>query len=377
MDTVLESIRLASEKLLMLLGVNGVGVPILRHTILLLVSVLFAWLSEVICLKLLVPLVVKITQRTPGKWDDILFNREVLISASHIVPAIVVWALVPMVFYQYPHVRMALDRITEIYITIMSTRTLLVFISGFNMLDKAPNRSKARQYFRSLCSVLRVVVLFLAVIIVVAIIINRSPMRLLAGLGATSAVLMLIFKDTITGLVAGIRLTSNDMVHKGDWITVPGTPANGIVQDISLSTVKIRNFDNTIVTVTPNQLITGTFQNWIGMQKSDGRLVQRRFYVDFKSIHFEHSNEKDITNLGRYRAAIEEYLNGNEHIQKKMGIMVRQLEATDSGLPIEVRFFLKYKEWKKYEDHLAMIMEHVYAMAPDYGVKLYEQYPEQ
>lgn len=377
MDTVLESIRLASEKLLMLLGVNGVGVPILRHTILLLVSVLFAWLSEVICLKLLVPLVVKITQRTPGKWDDILFNREVLISASHIVPAIVVWALVPMVFYQYPHIRVVLDRVTEIYITIMSTRTLLVFISGFNMLDKAPNRSKARQYFRSLCSVLRVVVLFLAVIIVVAIIINRSPMRLLAGLGATSAVLMLIFKDTITGLVAGIRLTSNDMVHKGDWITVPGTPANGIVQDISLSTVKIRNFDNTIFTVTPNQLITGTFQNWIGMQKSDGRLVQRRFYVDFKSIHFEHSNEKDITNLGRYRAAIEEYLNGNEHIQKKMGIMVRQLEATDSGLPIEVRFFLKYKEWKKYEDHLAMIMEHVYAMAPDYGVKLYEQYPEQ
>lgn len=349
MDTVLESIRLASEKLLMLLGVNGVGAPILRHTILLLVSVLFAWLSEVICLKLLVPLVVKITQRTPGKWDDILFNREVLISASHIVPAIVVWALVPMVFYQYPHIRVVLDRVTEIYITIMSTRTLLVFISGFNMLDKAPNRSKARQYFRSLCSVLRVVVLFLAVIIVVAIIINRSPMRLLAGLGATSAVLMLIFKDTITGLVAGIRLTSNDMVHKGDWITVPGTPANGIVQDISLSTVKIRNFDNTIVIVTPNQLITGTFQNWIGMQKSDGRLVQRRFYVDFKSIHFEHSNEKDITNLGRYRAAIEEYLNGNEHIQKKMGIMVRQLEATDSGLPIEVRFFLKYKEWKKYE----------------------------
>ena len=377
MNTVLESIRLASEKLLMLLGVNGVGVPILRHTILLLVSVLFAWLSGVICLKLLVPLVVKITQRTPGKWDDILFNREVLRSASHIVPAIVVWALVPMVFYQYPYVRVVLDRVTEIYITIMSTRTLLVFISGFNMLDNAPNRSKARQYFRSLCSVLRVVVLFLAVIIVVAIIINRSPMRLLAGLGATSAVLMLIFKDTITGLVAGIRLTSNDMVHKGDWITVPGTPANGIVQDISLSTVKIRNFDNTIVTVTPNQLITGTFQNWIGMQESDGRLVQRRFYVDFKSIHFEHPNGKDITNLGRYRVAIEEYLNGNEHIQKKMGIMVRQLEATDSGLPIEVRFFLKYKEWKKYEDHLAMIMEHVYAMAPDYGVKLYEQYPEQ
>lgn len=378
MDTILESIRVASEKLLMLLGVNGVGIPILRHAILLLVSILLAWLSGFICLKVLVPLVGKITRRTPGKWDDILLNRRVLVSASHIVPAIVVWALVPLVFYQYPHVRVLLDRITEIYITVMSTRTLLVFISGFNRLDDAPSRSKARQYFRSLCSVLRVVVLFLAVIIVVAIIINKSPMKLIAGLGATSAVLMLIFKDTITGLVAGIRLTSNDMVHKGDWITVPGTPANGIVQDISLSTVKIRNFDNTIVTVTPNQLITGTFQNWIGMQESDGRLVQRRFYVDFKTIHFEHSdNGDDITNLGRYRAAIEEYLNGNEHIQKKMGIMVRQLEATDSGLPIEVRFFLKYKEWKKYEDHLAMIMEHVYAMAPDYGVKLYEQYPEQ
>lgn len=319
MDTVLESIRVATEKLLMLFGVNGVGIPILRHAILLLVSILLAWLSGFICLKVLVPLVGKITRRTPGKWDDILLNRQVLVSASHIVPAIVIWALVPLVFYQYPHVRVLLDRITEIYITVMSTRTLLVFISGFNRLDDAPNRSKARQYFRSLCSVLRVVVLFLAVIIVVAIIINKSPLKLIAGLGATSAVLMLIFKDTITGLVAGIRLTSNDMVHKGDWITVPGTPANGIVQDMSLSTVKIRNFDNTIVTVTPNQLITGTFQNWIGMQESDGRLVQRRFYVDFKTIHFEHSDDgDDITNLGRYRAAIEEYLNGNEHIQKKM-----------------------------------------------------------
>ena len=373
-----EEIRLWIEHLVTGWGSSATGAVYITDALLVVLTVIFSWLSFVVCHQMLVPITVKIAEKTDANGDDVLLNKTTLRKACLIVPAIVIWALVPLVFYQYPHVRVLLDRITEIYITVMSTRTLLVFISGFNRLDDAPSRSKARQYFRSLCSVLRVVVLFLAVIIVVAIIINKSPMKLIAGLGATSAVLMLIFKDTITGLVAGIRLTSNDMVHKGDWITVPGTPANGIVQDISLSTVKIRNFDNTIVTVTPNQLITGTFQNWIGMQESDGRLVQRRFYVDFKTIHFEHSdNGDDITNLGRYRAAIEEYLNGNEHIQKKMGIMVRQLEATDCGLPIEVRFFLKYKEWKVYEDHLAMIMEHVYAMAPDYGVKLYEQYPEQ
>lgn len=378
MDKILESIRIATEQLLSLMGVDGVGVPILRHVILILVSVLLAWLSGIICLKLIVPAVVKITERTPGKWDDILLNRDVLSSAAQIVPAIVVWALVPMVFYQYPHVRNLLNRLTEIYIVVMATRTLLVFIAGFNQLDDAPRRSKARQYFRSLCSVMKVIVIFLAVIIVVAIIINRSPMKLIAGLGATSAVLMLIFKDSITGLVAGIRLTSNDMVHVGDWITVPGTPANGIVQDISLSTVKIKNFDNTIVTVTPNQLITGTFQNWIGMQESDGRLVQRKFYVDFKTIHLETTDDgQDITNLGRYRAAIKDYLENNERVQTKMGVMVRQLEATDCGLPIEVRFFLKDKVWANYEHYLALIMEHIYAMAPDYGVKLYEQYPEQ
>lgn len=369
----MEHIRIFVEHLIGMIGIYGIAVPILRHIILIVVTILIAWLSDIICSKIFVPLLSRITRHTTAKWDDILFNEKFLHSACHIVPAIIVWALLPMTFYQHPIVREILARLTAIYITIMGTRTVFVFISGFDELDDQPRRSRIQQYLRSFCGVLKILMGFVAVIVVVSIALNKSPMNLFAGLGATSAILMLVFKDIITDLVSGLRLTSNDMVHRGDWITVPGTQANGIVQDITLSTVKVRNFDNTIVTVSPSTLVSGTFQNWIGMQRSEGRRVQSKFFIDFRSIR----KEEDGTNLGRFRLAIEEYLKGNKEINTKMIIMVRLLEATNCGLPLEVYFFLKEKEAKAYEAHLASIMEYIYAMAEDYGIKIYQQYPEQ
>lgn len=388
----MEKIRLFVEHIIQLCGISGQAVPIVRHAALALVAILLAALSGLLCRHILVPLAAKITGKTEAKWDDVIFNHKVLISLSRIIPAIVIWWLLPMVFYQYPTVREILARITAVYITVMSIKASIVFLDGFNELD-SKRRSATQQYFHSFRGVLRIIIIFVGVIITVALIIGKSPMTLFAGLGATSAILMLVFKDTISGLVAGIRLTSNDMVHKGDWITVPKANANGYVEDISLTTVKVRNFDNTIITVTPQTLVEDSFQNWIGMQESDGRRVKRIVYFDFRSVKVadptlkkhlvdhKYFQEKDLEgepiNMSLFRIYVEQYLTRRNDVNQQMTLMVRQLEATTTGLPLEFYFFLKDKAWVEYEHHLADIMERIYAIAPEFGLTIYQQYPEQ
>ena len=250
----MEEIRIFVETLVQQWGISGCMVPVVRHALLIAVAALLALLADVLCRRILIPVVTRITRRTTAQWDDVVLGRPVLTAACGIVPAIVVWWLLPMVFYQFPTVREVLARVTAIYITLASVHLCLVFISSLHRLDNG-RRTSMQQYILSFCSLLRVVVIFVAVIVVVAIALGRNPLTLLAGLGATSAVLMLVFKDTIEGLVAGIRLTSADMMHVGDWITVPVAGANGIVTEMSLTTVKVRNFDNTIVTVSPTTLV--------------------------------------------------------------------------------------------------------------------------
>lgn len=388
----METIRIWVEEMIGMTGLTGDVVPFVRHVVLALVAILLATLAGLVCRKLLVPVVRKLTARTEARWDDVLFNERVLVSACHIVPAIVVWQLLPLVFYQFPTVRELVTRATAIYITVMAVRTSFVFINSFRDLDEG-RRSSRKQYFYSFMGVLKILMALIATIIVVSILIDRDPIKLFAGLGATSAVLMLVFQDTIKGLVAGIRLTSNDMLHVGDWITVQKAGANGIVEEMTLTTVKIRNFDNTIITVTPQTLVDDSFQNWIGMQQSEGRRVNRRVYYDFRGIRLIDANlrsqlvekgyfkETDIkegdVNMTLYRRYLEHYLKTHPQVNADMTLMVRQLEATQSGLPVEFYFFLKEKTWVEYERQLAEILDYIYAITPDFGLLVYEQYPEQ
>jgi Na+/H+ antiporter NhaC len=252
----MEEIRKFVDEMITWAGVTGDFVPMLRHILLTITAILLAMLSDFLCRKILVPLISKITDKTDITWDDVLLNKKVLTSACHIVPAVVIWSLMPLIYLEYPIFKEILERATGIYIVVMSVRTVLVFIGSFKGLENSQERrSSAQQYFHTFCGVLRVLMLFVAAVVVIAILLGKNPMTLFAGLGATSAVLMLVFKDTITGLAAGVRLTSNDMLHKGDWITVKSVDANGIVEDMSLTTVKVRNFDNTIVTISPTTLI--------------------------------------------------------------------------------------------------------------------------
>lgn len=341
-----------------------------------------------LCHKFVMPLMMAVAKKTAVEWDDILLNENTLTAACRVVPAVVVWMMLPRAFYHYPTLEELLARATGVYIAFTSMQLGLAFINSFKGFE-GERRSSTQQYFHSLCGVLRIVVVLLAFIAMASIIVDRSPMRLLAGLGATSAVIMLVFKDTITGLVAGIRLTSNNMLHKGDWITVDKAGANGIVEDITLTTVKVRNFDNTIVTVTPQTLVDDSFQNWKGMSESDGRRVKRKVYFDFNSIRpLDDEAKTTLTrryaikaeamkgaavNMTVYRRYLERWLAQRDDVNDDMTYFVRQLEATDTGLPMEIYFFLKQKEWKTYEHHLAEIMEYAYAIAPDFGLKIYQR----
>ena len=351
---------------------------------------LIAWLVYMLCVKVLAPITVRITRRTDVVWDDYLLNPQVLRSACHVVPAIVVWLLMPPLFFAYPILQALLMKATAIYITVAAMRLVVAFISSLKLFDtNNDTRSAAQQYFHSFCGVLKIIVLFLGVIIIISIVIDRSPLTLLAGLGATSAVLMLVFKDSITGLVAGIRLTSNNMVRKGDWITMDKAGANGVVEDITLSTVKVRNFDQTIVTVPPQKLIEDSFQNWQGMQEGIGRRVKRVLYIDFRSIAIVNDELKqklaadglmkkeemkgEVVNLTLFRRYMDRWLAQRDDVVKEATYFVRQLEPTANGLPIEIYFFLKQKEWKSYENHLAEIMERMYALVPVFGMRIYQR----
>lgn len=376
------------EHLINFCGLTGDAVPVVRHILLVLIAIILAAGAGFLCKKIIVPLILKATRRTKAKWDGVIFNESVLKSACNIVPAIVVWMLLPWVFYQFPMVRMILGRITAIYITVMTVITIVTFIDSFKLFE-GEKRTSTQQYLYTFCGLLKIVMIFIAVIIVISIVINKNPMVLLAGLGATSAIMMLVFQDTITGLVAGVRLTSNDMLQKGDWITVPKSGIDGIVEEMTLTTVKVRNFDNTIMTISPKTLVDDSFQNWKGMQESAGRKVVKRIYYDFRSVVVVDDKmrativdngyfaDKDIepkaVNITLLRCYIEQWLSKDEAVNPDMTILVKQAEATQNGLAVEFVFFLKNKGGVPYEHDISRIMEYVIAITPDFGLRIYQQ----
>ena len=382
----METIRLFVERLIVACGISGISVPIVRHIVLALVVVIVAYLSFVIGRQLILFLT-KIVMKKGTQWNPLL-----LLSVSRIIPAIVVRALMPLVFYQYPWVRLSLSRATAVYITVMATLAAVALLNSFEG-NEGQNLTATQQYFKSFRGVLKIVIFFLGAIVAIALLIGRSPMTLIAGLGATSAVLMLVFKDTISGLVAGIQLTSNNMVRKGDWITVPNSAVDGVVEEITLTTVKVRNFDHTIVTVTPQTLVSDSFQNWMGMQKSDGRRVKRKAFYDFRHIKLATDDLKkqlvekgyftanelqgEQVNMALYRQYVERMLAQDGRVNHHLSCLVRQLEATSSGLPLEFYFFLSDKEWVAYEHQVADLMEKIYALAADFDVLIYQTTPQQ
>ena len=364
----MEEIKEYLERMISAMGLSDEYVPGVRYVILVVLAFVLAWLAGWLCRTFVVPVLLKITNKTEAKWDDVIFSRRVLLSACHIIPAIVIFLLLPLVFFEYPKVEEIVGRVTAIYFTIMTVRTIIVFIDSFKQLENG-QRSSKQQYLYSVCGVLKILMIFISAIVVIAIIINKNPATLFAGLGAASAILMLAFQDTIKGLVAGIRLTANDMLHIGDWITVPSAGANGKVEEIALTMVKVRNFDNTVITLSPQSLVDGSFQNWQGMIENEGRKQVRRVYYDYDSI----VTEEDTTNITRFRHDIEQWLAQHPKTVDSRPTLVKQAETPQAtGCCLEFIFWLKAQDIISYEHDTSDIMEYIYAAGAEYGLKVYQ-----
>lgn len=330
------------------------------------------------------------TKRSPHKWNTLLMKRKVIHHLIHILPGILVYYLLPLAFVRGKGMLDFSQKVCVVYIITAILLTingmLLVMLDVYNSRDTPKNRP-----VKGFVQVLQVLLFFIGSIVIVAVLMNKSPMTLFAGLGASAAVLMLVFKDSILGFVAGVQLSANDMVRIGDWIALPNNVANGIVTEITLNTVKIQNWDKTISTVPPYSLVNNSFQNWRGMQESGGRRVKKNIYLDMTTLKFctpemLDNIRKEIplmadyqpiegeipTNSQLYRIYIERYLCSLPVVNQNMDLILSQLEPTTYGVPIQVYFFLRNKVWKDYERIQSDIFDHLLVMVQRFDLKLYQ-----
>lgn len=330
------------------------------------------------------------TNRAPHQWNTLLMKRRVVHHLIHILPSILVYFLLPLAFVRGKEILDFSQKICAVYIIAAILFTinglLLVMLDVYNARDKQKNRP-----MKGFVQVLQVLLFFIGGIVIIAVLVNKSPMTLFAGLGASAAVLMLVFKDSILGFVAGVQLSANDMLRIGDWIQLPNGVANGTVEEITLNTVKIRNWDETISTVPPYTLVNNSFQNWRGMQESGGRRVNKNIYLDMTTLKFCTPEDLDAirknvplmadyqpaegevpTNSQLYRIYIERYLRSLPVVNQDMDLIISQKEPTTYGVPIQVYFFSRNKVWREYERIQSDIFDHLLAIVGKFDLKLYQ-----
>lgn len=330
------------------------------------------------------------TKRAPHQWNTLLMKRRVVHHLIHILPGVLVYFLLPLAFVRGKEILDFSQKICAVYIIAAILFTinglLLVMLDVYNARDKQKNRP-----MKGFVQVLQVLLFFIGGIVIIAVLVNKSPMTLFAGLGASAAVLMLVFKDSILGFVAGVQLSANDMLRIGDWIQLPNGVANGTVEEITLNTVKIRNWDETISTVPPYTLVNNSFQNWRGMQESGGRRVNKNIYLDMTTLKFCTPEDLDAirknvplmadyqpaegevpTNSQLYRIYIERYLRSLPVVNQDMDLIITQKEPTTYGVPIQVYFFSRNKVWREYERIQSDIFDHLLAIVGKFDLKLYQ-----
>jgi small-conductance mechanosensitive channel len=304
------------------------------------------------------------------KWSDI-FRRKLVRNILLLIPGIVAENIVNALVKQGTVAASILGRLITIYlivIIIMICGSALQAISE-HYAQQGKNRSIP---LKGIFQALQILTYFIGGLVIVAVLLNKSPGVLLTGLGASAAVLMLIFKDSILGFVAGVQLSQNKMIQIGDWIQMTDGSANGTVEEITLNTVKVRNWDNTLTMIPPYTLVTTPFKNWRGMQESVGRRVDKMIYIDVNTLQIR-AEDNGVTNIQRYREYIESYLTGHPYVNADLDLIITQKEATPYGLPIEVYFFTKEKSWAAYEKQQSEIFDHLMTVVSDFGLQLYQR----
>ena len=371
---------------------------------------LVAYLADTVCRKILLKVVSRLVKQTKATWDDIVFDRKVMVHLSRMVAPILIYILLPLAFSDAESATLALIlRFCLIFIIIMFLSFISALLTAVYTVYSEKEQFRDRP-LKGLLQTVQVILYFVGGIIVVSILIDRSPGVLLTGLGASAAVLMLVFKDSIMGFVSGVQLSANNMLKVGDWITMPKYGADGDVIEVSLNTVKVRNFDKTITTIPPYLLVSDSFQNWRGMQESGGRRIKRSINIDMNSVRFctpemlakyrkiqllanyveqteqvikeyneEHHIDNSIlvngrrqTNLGVFRAYLNCYLKRHPGVNHNMTCMVGQLQPTDHGIPLELYFFSATTSWIPYEDLQSDVFDHLLAIISEFDLHVFQ-----
>ena len=387
-----------------------ITLPTLTHTLgglatLLAISVI----ADLIAKRQLVKLALGVARRTTQKWDDILLQHNVLGRLAQAVPALFIYFGIALVPDLGDTVTAVIRNVALAYLALMMTLVISATLTAANAIYAEYPIAKNRP-IKGYVQVAKIVVYVLGAVIVVSALIDRSPVVLLTGLGAMTAVILLIFRDTILSLVASVQLTSLDMIRVGDWLEMPQYNADGDVIDVALHTVTVQNWDKTITTIPTHRLISESYKNWRAMSESGGRRIKRSIDIDISSVRFLTDNEmqrfeaftllreyvarkrtelteynvalkgpdsakvnlRRLTNLGTFRAYIWNYLRNHPEIHREMTLLVRQLQPGDTGIPIEIYCFTNTTEWAAYEDIQADIFDHILAQCGEFDLRVFQ-----
>lgn len=387
------------ERLLMMTSLSHTTIDKLERWVILLIIILFALVVDAVIRIGVARVLQQIVSRTKATWDDHIFNKNVIKRLCNFVTPTIIYILLPIAFSSTDGsndgMHLILERGVEVWMVVACIRFVNVLLKVlFDIAEQHP--AWQGKPIKGLLQTGQGIVMGIGAILIVSILIDKSPTLLLTGLGASAAVLMLIFKDSILGLVAGVQLAANNMLKVGDWISMPSRGIDGEVEEVSLTTIKVRGWDKTLQTLPPYLLISEPFQNWQAMRSSGGRRIKRSLNVDMNSIRFAdeayieqlRSNEQSralieniatqsdegetLTNLDLFMRAVNNYLLHHPRVNPNMTIMVRQLQPSEWGLPIEVYCFSANVNWVPYENLQTEIISYVVAAAPLFGLRMYQ-----
>jgi miniconductance mechanosensitive channel len=380
----------------------------IENATIILITIGLALLADFIVKKIIIASIKRLAQRSKNEWDDVFVRRRVFNRLAHLAPAWIIYASLQYIFDADTLVNF-LGNITQAYMVLVVLMVIDAVLNALHEIYHTLPISQGRN-IKGYVQVVKIIFYIAAVIIIISIFSGKAPNTLLTGLGAMAAVLILVFKDTILGFVASIQLSANKMVNVGDWISMPKYNADGDVIDISLNTVKVQNWDKTIATIPTYALVSESFNNWKGMEESGGRRIKRSLNIDMNSVGFldgeqieklrnfhllkdyikqkeleitEYNTslklEKDVvtngrkmTNLGTFRKYLEEYLQAHPKIHKDMTFLVRYLQPTEIGMPVEIYVFSTDQAWAKYEAIQADIFDHILAILPEFGLRVFQ-----
>ena len=393
------------EQLLMNYGVEETYAGYLSYGIKAILILLACFIVEFILKKIILKRMTRISKNNRFIWDSILMKHRVIARTVHLIPGILIYMAAPA----FDTAEEVIQRSASTYILLVSVFLVSSVLDFINDVYRTKQISKVRP-IKGLLQVVKIIVFIIIAIVTAANLMRESPLILLSGIGALAAVFSFVFKDSILGFIAGIQLTSNDMLRIGDWIEMSRYGADGEVIDITLNTIKVQNFEKTIVTIPAYALVSDSFKNWRGMLDFGGRRIKRSLNIDVDSISFctpemlakfkkinylaEYIKEKEkdiktyneknmtdtahllngrhMTNIGTFRAYIKAYLKNHPDINQDMAQVVRQLPPQDTGLPIEIYAFTTTTDWEKYEGIQADIFEHILSITGEFGLRIFQ-----